>query len=103
MDPAKIEAIYRLGHGEKWSIRKIARHLKVSRRTVRKYLRCPVVVAAPRRRASKLDPFKELILELLEQDPEASGSVILQHLRRLGYSGELWAEVVYESLRGGVS
>lgn len=87
MDPAKIEAIYRLGHGEKWSIRKIARHLKVSRRTVGKYLRCPVVVAAPRRRASKLDPFKELILELLEQDPEASGAVILQHLRRLGYSG----------------
>jgi transposase len=87
MDPAIVEAIYRLSHGEHWSIRKIARHLKVSRATVRKYRDGPVARAPQPPRGGKLDGYKQTILDLLEQDPQAAGSVILQHLRRLGYDG----------------
>ncbi|MGH9341971.1 MAG: helix-turn-helix domain-containing protein [Acidobacteriota bacterium] len=43
---------YRLRHGEGWSIRKIARHLKISRPTVRRYLQSPVVVPTARPRGS---------------------------------------------------
>ncbi len=51
MDAALIEAIYRLSQGEHWSIRRIARHLGVSRDTVRKYRDGPVPRAALPRRA----------------------------------------------------
>lgn len=87
MDPAILEAIYRLHQGEHWSIRKIAAHLGVSRDTVRKYRNGPVARAAMAPRASKLDPFKPILRDLLEQDARAPGSVLLQHLRRLGYQG----------------
>lgn len=89
MDPAKIEAIYRLGQGEGWSIRKIARHLKVSRRSVKKYLENPAAIPARRRRTSRLDPYQETIGELLEKDAEASAVVIAQRLVPLGYRGGL--------------
>ena len=45
----------------------------------------PLPVHRPR--PSKLDPFKPLLAELLEQDPRAPGSVILQRLQAAGYSG----------------
>ncbi len=32
-DPAIVDAIYRLSQGEHWSIRKVARHLGISRVT----------------------------------------------------------------------
>ncbi len=97
MDPAKIEAIYRLIQGEHWSIRKVARHLGVARKTVRKYLDGPVPRAPQPPRAGKLDSYREIILDLLEQDPRAPGSVILQHLRRLGYEGGV--SILREHLR----
>lgn len=87
MDAVLIEAIYRLSHGEHWSIRRIARHLGVSRDTVRKYRDGPVPRAPLPRRTSKLDAYKKTIRDLLERDPEAPGSVILHRLRRLGYRG----------------
>ncbi len=40
-----------------------------------------------RLRPSKLDPFKPLITDLLEQDPRAPGVVILQRLQASGYAG----------------
>lgn len=43
--------------------------------------------AARRKRASKLDPFKATIAELLEQDAKASALVIAQRLRPLGFTG----------------
>ncbi|MEJ2189739.1 MAG: helix-turn-helix domain-containing protein [Acidobacteriota bacterium] len=73
MDAALIEAIYRLSHGEHWSIRRIARHLGVSRDTVHKYRDGPVPRAPLPARPSKLDAFKETIRDLLEQDPQAPG------------------------------
>lgn len=87
LDPRQIEAIYRLAHGENWSVRKIARHLHVARHTITKYLERPDATALPRRRTSKLDPYKETIQDLLRQDREASAVVIRQRLQLLGYSG----------------
>ena len=55
----------------------------------RRYLASPLPLPATRCRASKLDSFKEVIAELLAQDPSASAVVIAQRLQPLGYSGEL--------------
>ena len=66
---------------------KIARHLHLARKTVRKYLHSPVQAPARRRRITKMDPFESAVADLLEQDPRASAVVILQRLRPLGYQG----------------
>jgi transposase len=85
----QINTIHRLHFAERWSMRKIARHLHIGRRTISQYLATPARTAAPRQRASKLDPFKATIAELLEQDAEASAVVIAQRLRPLGFDGGL--------------
>ncbi len=83
----RINEIHRLSQGEHWSARKIARHLHLSRKTLRKYLQSPVQTPTGRQRTSKIDPFKSTVAGLLEQDPSASAVVILQRLRPLGYDG----------------
>jgi transposase len=83
----RINEIHRLSQGEPWSARKIARHLHLSRKTLRKYLQSPEQAPAHRSRTSKIDPFKPTVAGLLEQDPTASAVVILQRLRPLGYEG----------------
>src|SRR5437868_785100 len=70
LSPDQISELHRLHFVEKWSLRKIARHMRIGRRTIAKYLEAPAAKAAHRDRASKLDPFKEIIAELLQQDPE---------------------------------
>lgn len=87
IDPTQIETIYQLSHDQKWSIRKIARHLHLARKTIRKYLDAPLAVRMVRLRTSKLDAFKPVIRELIEQDPQASAVVIAQRLVPLGYAG----------------
>ena len=87
--PETIEAIYRLTHEQKLSSRQIARELHVSRKSIRKYLQNPLPPKSIRTpRPSKLDPFKPVIRELLEQWPTASSVVIEQRIKSLGYSGE---------------
>src|ERR1700756_2715956 len=83
----QINSIHRLHWSELWSVRKIARHLHLGRRTISQYLATPARSAARRQRASKLDPFKATIAELLEQDAKASAMVIAQRLRPLGFTG----------------
>ena len=85
----QINEIHRLHWAEHWPVRKIARHLHIGRRTIAKYLAAPAQTAAPRQRASKLDPFKPAIAEFLEQDAHAPATVIAQRLRQLGFSGGL--------------
>ena len=80
----QINEIHRLAGGEHWSLRRIARQLHLAARTVKKYLAAPVPSPVRRPRPSKLDPFKPLVAELLEQDPRAPGVVILQRLRAAG-------------------
>jgi hypothetical protein len=67
-------------------------------RTVKKYLHSPVVPAVHKPRPSKIDPFKPLLAELLEQDPCARGSVILQRLQ----TAPPVASIVRQGARGTV-
>jgi transposase len=90
MSPSQIDAIYRLRHEQKWSIRKIARELHVARKSVKKYLRSPAAAPKVRKpRKTKLDPFKPTIREFLELDSKASAVVIADRLRPLGYTGQV--------------
>jgi transposase len=85
----QINDLHRLRWAEHWSLRKIARHLHIGRRTLAKYLETPVPPSTRRPRASKLDAFKPAIHELLAQDPHANAVVIAQRLRPLGFTGGL--------------
>jgi len=87
LTPDQISELHRLHWVEKWSLRKIARQLRIGRRTIAKYLNAPAAKAAHRDRASKLDPFKPAITELLQRDPTANAPVIAQRLQPLGYDG----------------
>jgi len=87
LTPEQINEIHRLHLVEKWSQRRIARHLKIGRHTLAKYLETPAPAPSHRDRASKLDPFKSALMELLEKDPQAPASVLLQRLQTLGYQG----------------
>jgi transposase len=83
----QINEIHRLHWHQKWSLRQVARHLNLNRRTVAKYLIQPAQLRPRPRRTSKLVPFHAAIGELLEQDPHASAVVILQRLRGRGFDG----------------
>jgi transposase len=87
LTPDQINAIHRLHGVEKWSLRKIAAHLRIGRRTIVRYLENPAPPPVRRDRSSKLDPFKSAIAELLDQDPTAHAPVVTQRLRTLGYDG----------------
>jgi len=96
MDPSQIDAIYRLHHEAKWSVRRIARELHVARKSIRKYLRSPAGIRAARKpRKTKLDLFKPLIREFVERDAKASAVVIAERLRPLGYTGQLTILRIY--------
>src|SRR5919205_370204 len=64
----QIATIHRLHFVENWTVRKIASHLHIGRRTITKYLANPAPVAVQRSRSSKLDPFKPMIQDWLQQD-----------------------------------
>jgi transposase len=73
-----------------WSERRIARELRVGRTTVKKYLENPEPGRAKKiPRASKLDPYRDLIDQLLEHDPLAKAPVILQRLQQNGFDGKI--------------
>src|SRR5438552_10545426 len=83
----QINQIHHLHWHQKWSLRQIARHLNLNRRTVAKYFIQPAQPRPRLQRTSKLEPFHAAIGELLEQDPDASAVVILQRLRGRGFDG----------------
>ena len=87
LTPEQINNIHRLHWVEKQSVRKIARQLHLGRRTIAKYLITPAPSPVHRDRASKLDPFKPAIAELLEQDSTVSVALIEQRLRAQGFDG----------------
>ena len=88
VDSKTIAEIHRMTHEQKLSDREIARQLHICRKTVRKYLDNPYAKTVDRKpRASKLDPFKPVIRELLQQWPRASSVVIRQRIQSLGYTG----------------
>ena len=71
------------------SVQEIATDLKISRTTVRKYLKHPeAVIRQPRPpRPSKLDPFKDQIQQWVTEDHCTNCEVMLTRLREMGYTG----------------
>lgn len=72
-----------------YSARNIARVLNLNRETVTKYLKDPDPVITKRKRFTKLEPYFDLIDELLEKDPWVNAPVILQRISSVGFDGEI--------------
>src|SRR5690242_5751272 len=83
-----VNTIHDLKAQEK-SVQEIAQELKISRTTVRKYLKNPeAVIRKPRPpRSSKLDLFKEQITKWVTEDHCTNCEVIFTRLRQMGYTG----------------
>ena len=89
IDNTTIFEILRLKHLG-WSDRKIAQHLRIDRITVKKYWHNPNrQFKKPKRRSLKLDPYLHLIDQWLDQDPQVKATVVLQHLRNKGFTGQI--------------
>ena len=81
-----------------WTIRRLSREFGISRGRVRRLLvsnsvlrdTTPKVVVWPKsRRPSKLDPYKELIGELLDKYNDITGQRVYEHLKEKGFDGEI--------------
>ena len=83
------------------SQRQIAERLSISRNTVKRYLEnqgYPEPDRAKIFRRSKLDPFKDNIAALLEEDARYKATWIYDRLRSMGFSGSY--EIVKRAVRG---
>ena len=87
LTPKQITAIKRLHWIDKWPLRQIERHLRISRKTIVKYILASSPCRVRSHRASKLDLHKPTVAELLQQDSTLKAPLILQRLRSLGYRG----------------
>lgn len=86
IDRLTVFEIHRLAH-EGYGLRKIARHLNLCRKTVKKYFLEPDRPRISHPRPSKIDPFKETIKHLLDEDPTLSAALIHQRISQAGFSG----------------
>ncbi|KKM83522.1 hypothetical protein LCGC14_1308550 [marine sediment metagenome] len=95
---------------KQWSIRRISSELHLSRKRVRRILVSNTVlrdttpgaeIPLKKKRASKLDPYKEFITELLEKYSNITGQRVYEHLKEKGYDGEISIVRDYlKSIRG---
>jgi transposase len=85
-------------HGQGWTIRRISRELRVSRKRIRRVLASNSVlrdtppepqIKPKKKRVSKLDPYKEFIGELLEKYNSITGQRVYEHLKKKGFDGEI--------------
>lgn len=89
IDRQTVFEIHRLHHLG-WSERKIARSLRLSRPTVKKYIATPDPVRRKKRiRSSKLDPYQDRIKAFLDQDPDVKAPVMLQRIQKDGFDGKI--------------
>lgn len=73
-----------------FSIRQIAATLNLDRGTVGKYWENPESTYTPKQvRPSKLDPFREMIKEALDQYPTVKAPVVLNMIKEKGFTGEI--------------
>jgi transposase len=80
--------VHRLFERERLSKSAIAKRLGMSRPTVIRLLGLPEPPRYQRESpGSKLDAYKDAIAAMLDADPQVPATVILEHLRRDGYSG----------------
>jgi transposase len=94
----QIIAINKLHWTDRWSIRQIEAHLRISRNTIGKYLLFPSRSSRRSERVSKLDTYKPVIADLLQQDHSVKSVLIFQRLRSLGYKGGI--TILRDYLRG---
>ena len=81
-----------------FSGRSIARQLRIDRETVTKYFADPDPVVSTRKpKQSKLDPYRDLIKEMVEECPDVKAPVVLQRIRDKGFDGEI--TIVRDMLR----
>ena len=101
IDKQTIFEIHRL-NDLGWTERKIAKHLRISRPSVNKYLLNPDQAPVKRaKRVSKLDPYRDLIKQFVEQDPQVKTPVVLQRLQDKGFDGKITILLDYlQKLRG---
>ena len=66
----------------------IAEMLGICERTVRNYLKQMPQARKRPKRPSKLDPFKPVIVEQLEENPSYNGELIFERIARMGYTGQ---------------
>jgi transposase len=85
---ARYEAIQQL-HEQGWSIRAIAQHLGLERKTVRKYIQASSCPAPQRRpaRSSLLDPYKSYLLERWNAGCR-NAMQLLREIEAQGFSGK---------------
>lgn len=86
LDKATIFEIHRLHHLD-WAVRKIARTLRITRKTVNRYLDPGRASGKRRPWPGKLDAYHELIRQFLEEDPEVKAPVVRQRLLERGFAG----------------
>jgi len=89
IDRQTVFEIHRLHHLG-WPERKIARSLRLSRPTVKKYIANPNPVRRTKIiKSSKLDPYQDRIKAFLEQDPDVKAPVVLQRISEDGFDGKI--------------
>jgi transposase len=89
IDKRTVFEIHRLKNMQ-FSIRQIARQLGLNRETVKKYIEQPDITCRKRPgRMSKLDPYRDLIRQMINDYPQIKAPVVLQHIRVKGFTGEI--------------
>jgi len=89
IDKRTVFEIHRLNNMQ-FSIRQIAKQLGLDRGSVKKYLEQPDITCQKRPgRVSKLDPYRDLIREMVNDYPQIKAPVVLQHIRVKGFTGEI--------------
>jgi transposase len=88
IDKRTIFEVHRLKHLG-WSERKIARHLRIDRGSVKKYVTHPEAVQKRPNRTSKLYQYRDRIKALLDEDPTVSAPVVMQYLKEDGFDGKI--------------
>jgi transposase len=89
IDKRAVFEIHRLNNMQ-FSIRQIAKQLGLDRETVKKYIDQPDITCQKRPgRGSKLDPYRDLIQQMVNDYPQIKAPVVLQHIRVKGFAGEI--------------
>lgn len=83
LDKTTLFEIYRLHHLN-WSVRKIARTLRISRKSVKMHPNPERISPKRHKRPGKLDAYHELIRQNLEEDPEVKVPVFRQSFWKKG-------------------
>jgi len=86
LDKRVIFEVHRLAH-DGCSRSRIAATLGINRETVARYLANPSPERQQVARASKLDPYRDMIREMLAQQPDVSAAVIRQRIGAKGFCG----------------